>query len=159
MRDSSHPDPRADVRPVVPPVPPFEKHETRIIEGPKPPKKKPAKSKAAAAKNGAAKKVGRPAKTKHSPADDWIPTSGAIAREIDPDALDVDEARKRCRAIYRIEKRVEAKKAAFDEASALRRAAKAEYELALSDLEREIQEQRFGPGPLFSPDGKGPAAK
>lgn len=81
----------------------------------------------------------------------------AKPKEINPETLETSKARKRLGAIYKLERNVERKKAAFDLASRSRRAAKAELEQAEEDLEKEIREQRFGPGPLFNADGSGPA--
>lgn len=71
------------------------------------------------------------------------------AKEIDVGALDVGKARKRLGAIYKLKKNLEKKQALFDLASRNRRAAKAELEEAQAELDREIEEQRVGPGPLF----------
>lgn len=79
--------------------------------------------------------------------------------EVDPTKLSPEKLRDRVAKIYALEKVRDRKKAALDLASRGRRAAKAELEQAEEDLTKEIQEQRFGPGPLFNPDGSGPAGK
>lgn len=71
------------------------------------------------------------------------------AKEVDLSAIDVGKARKRLGAIYKLKKNLAKKQALFDLASRNRRAAKAELEEAQAELDREIEEQRVGPGPLF----------
>lgn len=78
--------------------------------------------------------------------------------EVDPRSLPPDDARKRCAAIYELEREVEKKRAAHDLAKKAARAKKAELDDAEAALEKEIRDQRMGPGPLFSADGKGPSA-
>lgn len=89
------------------------------------------------------------------------PTSTAPSmgkqKEIDPTKLDQVKASNRLSKIYSLEKTVERKKKNFDTASKARRASKAELEEAEEALKLEIQEQRFGPGPLWNADGSGPA--
>jgi hypothetical protein len=82
------------------------------------------------------------------------PTRG---KEIDVSKLDREKTAKRLETIYRLEKAVEKKKASFDAASQVRRRTKADFEKAQDALEKEIRDQRFGPGPLFNPEGTGPA--
>lgn len=79
--------------------------------------------------------------------------------ELDPGKLDAKASATRLRSIYRLQGAVENKKATYDAASRVRRAAKAELEEALEALEKEVHEQRFGPGPLFNPDGSDAAGK
>lgn len=85
------------------------------------------------------------------------PAKGDKPKEIDAKELDPEEARKRCAAIYKREKKVEAKRKLHEVAKKGAKAAKAALDDAEDALEKEIREQRFGPGPLFSPDGQSPA--
>jgi len=78
-------------------------------------------------------------------------------KEIDPKTLDTAEAQKRCAAIYKLEKIVEGKRALHDVAKRGAAAAKSALKEAEEALAQEIHEQRFGPGPLFNPNGDGPA--
>lgn len=79
------------------------------------------------------------------------------ASEIDPSKLTPEEAKKHCAAIYKLEKIVEKKREAHDQAKRGAKSAKAALTEAEAALEKEIREQRTGPGPLFDPTGKGPA--
>ena len=79
--------------------------------------------------------------------------------EIDATKLDPEEAKKRCAAIYKLEKAVERKRQAYDQAKRGAKSAKGSLEEAEEALEKEIREQRKGPGPLFDATGKGPAKK
>lgn len=74
-------------------------------------------------------------------------------KEVDVSKLPVDQRTKRLQKIYKLERIAERKKVLLDSASRARRACKAEYEEACENLENEIRDQRFGPGPLFSVDG------
>lgn len=77
--------------------------------------------------------------------------------EVDTAALSGAEAKKRCATIYNLERVIEAKRAVHEAARKSAAACKTAYKEAVEALEVEISEQRFGPGPLFSPDGSGPA--
>lgn len=123
---------------------------------------KPAAKKAVAAKPAADPKKKVDAKGKGKPAKDPKPTKEELEalakrKEIDLTKLSPEKALKRLDAIYKKEKVVERKQASFDLASRARRAAKADLEQAQDELAKEIQDQRFGPGPLFNADGTGPA--
>lgn len=111
------------------------------------------------AKKAAKKTVSRKRDTSAASPPSAAPKPGTESRpkEIDPDTLDREKARKRLGAIYKLEKAVEHKKVKLEAASRARRAAKAEYGDACDCLENEIHEQRFGPGPLFNFDGSGAA--
>lgn len=102
-----------------------------------------------AGKNGKLTK-GTKAKGDKSPRPDGDSGASKPHKEVDAMKLDHDERAKRLSKIYKLERAVEKKKAAFETASKLRRAAKAELEEAEEAMELEIREQRFGPGPLFS---------
>lgn len=83
-----------------------------------------------------------------------VPTPPAVkGKEIDAGTLDPEEAKKRCAAIYKLEKVVDLKRSAHTVAKLDAKAAKAALADAENALEKEIREQRFGPGPLFNPDG------
>lgn len=75
--------------------------------------------------------------------------AAAVAKEVDAAGLEPTEARKRCAAIYKFERKVEAKRKLHDLAKAGAKSAKAQLTDAEDALEQEIREQRFGPGPLF----------
>tara|TARA_R110000822_G_scaffold120633_1_gene254129 strand:- start:22560 stop:22850 length:291 start_codon:yes stop_codon:yes gene_type:complete len=73
--------------------------------------------------------------------------------EVDPAKLKPDDAKKRCAAIYKCEKAVELKTAAHELAKGKAKISKAALVAAEDALRQEISEQRFGPGPLFPPEG------
>lgn len=77
--------------------------------------------------------------------------------ETNPKNLTLDEATKRVDVIYRLEKAVESKRASHAVAKLAAKAAKEALAAAVEALESEIREQRLGPGPLFTPDGKSAA--
>lgn len=85
------------------------------------------------------------------------PDKATAPKEIDPKKLTEADARERCAAIYRLEKKVDAKRAVHELAKAGAKSARAALKEASEAFAKEIHEQRFGPGPLFTPDGKGPA--
>ena len=70
-------------------------------------------------------------------------------REVDPNSLEGDDAKKRVAAIYKLEKVIEGKRAVHDVAKRAAKAAKAALTEAEEAMEQELHEQRFGPGPLF----------
>jgi len=70
-------------------------------------------------------------------------------KDVDPAKLEDAEKAKRLRKIYELRKKVERKKLADEAAMKHRRKTRAEYEGALQELEKELDEQRHGPGPLF----------
>lgn len=74
-------------------------------------------------------------------------------KEVDLSRVAADKAKGMLLKVHKLEKGVEAARAKFDRASQARRAAKANLEKAQDALNREIQDQRFGPGPLFAKDG------
>lgn len=74
--------------------------------------------------------------------------------ELDVSKLDATRAKKMLDSIHALERVVEKKQRLFDLASQNRRAAKAELEEAQDALSQEINDQRFGPGPLFDPNAK-----
>lgn len=115
--------------------------------------KKRTKRKKKTTKKAAKKKVTK----KVSAARTSAPKPDASREEINPATLPEAEARKRVAAIYRLEKVVGSKRAVHDAAKRGAKSAKTALSEAEEALEQEINEQRFGPGPLFSPDGKGPA--
>lgn len=80
-------------------------------------------------------------------------------QEVDSKKLGADEAKKRVAAIYRLERIIEGKRRIYDAAKSKAKIAKNDLAKAEAALEQEIREQRFGPGPLFAPDGKGPAKR
>lgn len=135
----------APMRSIVAPVAPAKpKPATKAAPKKSPAAKKPAAggSKASAAKKPAAKADGSPA---------------AKAKEVDVETLPEVEVKKRVAAIYKLERVLERKRIAYDTATRHRNAAKAELEAAEEALQQELDEQRFGPGPLFNPTGTGPA--
>jgi len=83
---------------------------------------------------------------------------GPRGKEIEVDKIDASRARKMLGTTHKLSKAVERARAALDVASKQRRAAKANHEEAVEALERELREQRFGPGPLFNADGTGASA-
>jgi hypothetical protein len=92
------------------------------------------------------------------PAPPSLPKSPPKKRaEIDVSTLKLEDAKKRCASIYKLEKAVEAKAAAHTIAKSKSKATAAALDRAEEDLRKEITEQRFGPGPLYSADGKGAA--
>lgn len=123
----------------APPKPPRSKAPKQPKHATKARAKAPAKAEAKRSKGAAAADKSRP--------------------ELDPGNLDAKASAVRLRAIYRLQGDVENKKATYEAASRVRRAAKAELEEALEALEKEVHEQRFGPGPLFNPDGSDAAGK
>lgn len=78
-------------------------------------------------------------------------------KEIDPTKLDQTKAVKRLASIYDLEREVEVRKHVYENAKRDLRSARADFESAVEALEKEIREQRFGPGPLFNAEGTGPA--
>lgn len=77
--------------------------------------------------------------------------------EVDVSKLAPEETAKRVGKIYDLERKVETKRKAYDLANRARKVAKTELTEAEEALEQEIQDQRYGPGPLFNPKGDGPA--
>jgi hypothetical protein len=109
--------------------------------------KRAGKPKPAAAKKGALHalpKIGQP-KTPAKP------------KPVNVKALEPEKMTKRLAAIYKLEQECETARASFDLASQARRAARAKLDEANDALEKEIREQRYGPGPLFNATGDGPA--
>tara|TARA_R110000851_G_scaffold268071_1_gene420657 strand:+ start:8912 stop:9298 length:387 start_codon:yes stop_codon:yes gene_type:complete len=126
----------------------------------------------------AKKKAAKKATTKKAPAKKSAQTAGQKAaatrkaaadkaakakadapkpKEIDPKSLTAAQGQKRCAAIYRLEKVIEGKRALEDVAKRGHKAATSGRKEAEEALAQEIQEQRFGPGPLFNAAGDGPA--
>lgn len=149
--------PPAGKPPAPPSVPAKPALDVKAAAAPKKPAAaKPAAKKAVPAKPAA--KDAKPAKGKAPAAPTKAEVDAAKKRiEVDTSKLTPEKAIKRLDAIYKLEKIVEKKQASYDLASRARRAAKAELEQAQEELANEIQDQRFGPGPLFNPDGSGPA--
>jgi len=79
-------------------------------------------------------------------------------KEVDVSKINQQEGKKRLGSIYRLEKSVERTKSVLEAASKTRRSAKANHEKAVDVLEKEIRDQRFGPGPLFDVSGQAAAA-
>lgn len=78
----------------------------------------------------------------------------AEKREVDPNKLSAQEAQKRCKAIYDLEKRRDGARIKHDASKRAQKAAKVALDKAQAELDQEIADQRFGPGPLFDPDPK-----
>ncbi len=84
-----------------------------------------------------------------------MPSADAKPRqEIDVGSLSTPELEKRVTAIYKREKKVEAKTAVYALAKSGAKIAKGALQEAEDALRQEIDEQRWGPGPLFSADGQ-----
>jgi len=81
------------------------------------------------------------------------PDAPAKREEVDPALLDPEEAKKRCGEIYRLEKKIEAKRASYELLKSRTKTAKTTLDAAQEALDKEIDAQRFGPGPLFPVDG------
>lgn len=77
----------------------------------------------------------------------------ARGKEVDLGRVAPEKAKGMLLKVHKLEKAVEKAKGAFDKASQARRAARANLEKAQDALQREIQDQRFGPGPLFTGAG------
>ncbi len=92
-----------------------------------------------------------------------VPQAGDLSaaaskrQEIDVSQLSTADLAKRVTAIYKREKKVEAKTAVYALAKSAAKIAKGALQEAEDALRQEIDEQRWGPGPLFSPDGQGKA--
>ena len=86
-----------------------------------------------------------------------MPPKAEKLQEVDPNKLPASENAQRCAEIYRLERSVEIKRAAYAVAKLATKAKKGELQAAEEALAKEIHDQRFGPGPLFSPDGKSAA--
>lgn len=110
---------------------------------------KPSKGKKAKAS-----KPSKPAKEK--PAKGSKPTT---SKECDPMSLDRKKAAERLRTIYDLEKDLEGARARYDVACRARKSAKADLDEAEEALNKEIRDQRQGPGPLFNADGSGAATE
>ena len=76
-------------------------------------------------------------------------TKPTAAKEIDTTKLTTGEAQKRVATIYKLEKTIQAKRKLHDLAKVGAKSAKAALTTAEDALAQEIDEQRFGPGPLF----------
>lgn len=86
---------------------------------------------------------------KSTPAPSSLPKKPAAPKEVDPNKLSAADAQKRCAAIYKLENTIEKKRRLHELAKAGAKAAKDSLKAAEDALAKEIQEQRFGPGPLF----------
>ena len=75
--------------------------------------------------------------------------------EADPTTFDHGQATSRLSVIYALKRNVEIAEAMHIAATEARKAAKEHLDAARAELENELREQRFGPGPLFGPDGAG----
>lgn len=87
------------------------------------------------------------------------PAAPATREEVDSSLLDPEEAKKRCGEIYRLEKKIEARRASYELLKGRTKTAKTSLNAAEEALDKEIADQRFGPGPLvaagvLSVDGK-----
>jgi len=74
-------------------------------------------------------------------------------KEVDLSRVAPDKAKGMLVKVHKLEKAVEKAAAKLAVASQERRAARANLEKAQEALQREIQEQRYGPGPLFADAG------
>lgn len=81
------------------------------------------------------------------------PAAAPRGKEVDLGRVAPEKAKGMLLKVHKLEKAVEKAKGAFDKASQARRAARANLEKAQDALQREIQDQRFGPGPLFAEAG------
>lgn len=78
----------------------------------------------------------------------------ARKKELDVSKIDEKRGKKMLAAIHELEREAERKRHLFELASQNRRAAKAELEEAEDALRKEINDQRFGAGPLFDPNAQ-----
>ncbi len=85
-------------------------------------------------------------------------TESAPRPEVDPTKLKPDDLRKRVAKVYQLERQVERARVAYDLSRRHFAGAKRALADAEEQLEQEIRDQRYGPGPLFTPDGQGAAA-
>jgi len=120
----------------------------------KTPTQAPAKTAPADPKLSAGKKA---AATKAAKASAAVATPKEKPKEVDVKNLSEAETRKRCVAIYRLERTIESKRAVHDVAKRSAASAKKALTDAEDALAKEINDQRFGPGPLFNATGDGPA--
>lgn len=129
------------------PLPPVKPVSTAL-----PPRRRKAKKAASkpASKGPIAKPTGKPVK---SPSASKARHSG----EVDPSTLTAADLAKRCKAIYALERAVEKRTEVHELAKRGLKSARDGLNEAKEMLAKEIHDQRFGPGPLFSPDGKGAA--
>ncbi len=88
--------------------------------------------------------------------DDAKSTASSKRTEVDPKLLTAEDAQKRCAAIYKLEKKINGKRAVYDISKRAAKTAKDALEVAEEALAKEIEEQRFGPGPLFDELGTEP---
>ncbi len=100
--------------------------------------------KKAKASKSTAGKVTSPAKTPDVPSQ---------PEEVNPGKLSIVDARNRCDAIYKLTRSLEDAQRVFDKLSTKAKVAKAKLAELSAALSQEINEQRFGPGPLFPVDG------
>jgi len=98
----------------------------------------------------AAKKVSKK-KRKRVAAPPSSPPALAHRKEINPEKLSAEDAKKRVAEIYRLEADVEKARQKFEISRRATSSAKKTLRAAEERLEREIQDQRFGAGPLFPP--------
>ena len=114
-------------------------------------------SKKTTAKKAGKKKAGKKkAKRKTSKASEPKPAS-TPKKEVDVGKLSEVQLVKRVKAIYKLEKSVEGDLVKYAAAKRGARAAKARLAESKEALEHELTEQRYGPGPLFNPEGTGAA--
>lgn len=99
------------------------------------------------------KKAGKKASKKASKKDAAKPASPKRP-EIDVDTIKPEDARKRIKTIYVLERTVERAREKHESARAAMRESREALKTAQLALSQEIEEQRFGPGPLFSADGQ-----
>ena len=126
-----------------PPTPPAARSKKKAT---KKKAKKATKKKAAAKGPRALAPPSNPSPPKHKPGKSkMVP----VQREVDPKNLEPEDAKKRCAAIYKRERKVEGKRVIHELAKKTAKAAKAALTDAEEELEKEINDQRFGPGPLF----------
>lgn len=117
-----------------------------------PPAGTPSQTAKANQKRKAARKTGKKKATKKASTPKPAPPKADPPKEIDPTALDPAEAKKRVGVIYKLEKAVEKARAAHDLAKRAAKAAKDKLTGAEGALEKEIRDQRYGPGPLYDPN-------
>lgn len=79
--------------------------------------------------------------------------------EVDLNNLPAAELAKRCKRIYELEKARDIARERHVAAKKTPAAYKRKLDEAQEALDQEIEEQRFGPGPLFDPSGTKPAGK
>lgn len=107
----------------------------------------------------ASKKTSKKASSKKAPPS--MPEKGggkpANRKQVDLGKLTEADKKKRLAAVYKLEGEIEKRRAVYDASKKTTASHKKALASAEAALDKELDEQRFGPGPLFNEDGTGPA--